>query len=131
MIKPKIKLTLDVPYDAFENIIVTALEGGSNYWYWLGDISPLRAYFKKNNFEHDAISILIARALFNDPDFKLPVYDIENKTVLLGNVTKASLVSALENNPKEAMLFINEDDYDASTADVLFQSATMGEVIFG
>jgi hypothetical protein len=76
------------------------------------------------------MSVLIAKALFNDPEFMLDVYDVENEDDVLGTITQGSLLKAMEMRPEEALKFINEDDYDGDTADVLFQTAVMGEVTF-
>jgi hypothetical protein len=127
----ELTITMPVSYEVFENIIVTALEGGSNYWYLLGDLDPVRAWCKKNNIKDEPMTIKIAMALFNDPEFMLDVYDVENEDDVLGTITQASLLKAMASRPEEALKFINEDDYDAYTADTLFQTAVMGEVVFG
>ena len=127
----ELKMTMPVSYDVFENIIVTALEGGSNYWYLLGDLDPVRAWCKKNDIKNEPMSIKISKALFNDSEFMLDVYDAENEDDVLGTITQASLLNAMALHPEEALKFINEDDYDAWTADTLFQTAVMGEVVFG
>jgi hypothetical protein len=127
----ELKMTMPVSYEVFENIIVTAIEGGSDYWYLLGDLAPVRAWAKKNGIENKPIAIKIAKALFNDPEFMLDVYDLENEDDVLGTLTQASLLQAMEAHPEEALLFIREDGFDADTADVLFQTAVMGEVVFG
>lgn len=127
----ELKMTMPVTYEVFENIIVTALEGGSNYWYLLPDLEPVRAWCKRNGIGNEPMSVKIAKALFNDPDFMLDVYDLENEDDVLGTITQASLLKAMALHPEEALKFINEDDYDAWTADTLFQTAVMGEVVFG
>jgi len=127
----ELNMTMPVSFEVFENIIVTALEGGSNYWYLLGDLAPVRAWAKKNKIESEPMAIKIATALFNDPEFMLDVYDVENEDDVLGTITQASLLKAMADRPEEALKFINEGDYDAYTADTLFQTAVMGEVVFG
>jgi hypothetical protein len=77
------------------------------------------------------MSVKIAKALFNDPEFTLNVYDLENEDDVLGTITQASMLKAMALHPEEALKFINEEDFDAWTADTLFQTAVMGEVVFG
>jgi hypothetical protein len=128
----ELKMTMPVTYEVFENIIVTAIEGGSNYWYLLGDLDPVRAWCKENGIERgEPMSVKIAKALFNDPEFTLNVYDLENEDDVLGTITQASMLKAMALHPEEALKFINEEDFDAWTADTLFQTAVMGEVVFG
>jgi hypothetical protein len=59
------------------------------------------------------------------------VYDLENEDDVLGTITQGSLLKAMAVHPEEALKFINEEDFDAWTADTLFQTAVMGEVVFG
>jgi hypothetical protein len=118
----------------FENVIITALEGGSNYWYQLytddyRDQLPLKTEQKP------ALSERIAAALYTDPNFKLPVYDVENTDNLLGTVTQASMFKAFQLAEKDYFFawqhLENEEDFDATDADIIFQLATMGKVVFG
>ena len=130
------QIVKEVDSEMFENIIVTALEGGSNYWYLINTDE-----FKKELPSSDEpLSIRIAGALYNDTPFKLNVYDIESgdedyeDKELLGVVTYESCKKAFDIMAKDYSYrlsnFINES-YDADDADVFFQLATMGEVTFG
>ncbi len=119
----------------FENVIVTALEGGSNYWYMLytEDYKP---FLVPRTEQKPALSERIAISLYTNPKFKLPVYDIENPDDLLGEVTQASMFKAFQIAEKEYFfvwqhLVENTEDFDATDADIIFQLATMGKVVFG
>jgi len=129
------ELTIDikqpVSFDHFENIIVGALEGGSNYWYEL-NVAEFRNTLKGEKGE--PISTRIAQSLYEDPTFKMNVYDIEEEGELLGTVTQESILNAIKTaNEKHSDVFYDlfEGSWDANTADVLFQLATMGEIVFG
>ena len=135
-----------VPYDWFEAVIVGALEGGSNYWYLL-DITPkLRAQLMGENGQ--PLSSRIALTLYENPDFALPVYDLETadpsygdfydsahdtgEPELLGHVTQASMLKAFSAEQlSDHVQDLREGCDDANTADCLFQWAVMGDVIFG
>jgi len=116
----------------FEDIIITALEGGSNYWYEL-DTNEFKDKLPKND---KTFSEKISEALFNDTTFEMNVYDIERINIddILGTVTQASIKKAIEiaykDYPNIYSDFI-EGTGDAETADVLFQLAVMGKLIFG
>ncbi len=122
-----------IHYDHFESVIVTALEGGSNYWYQLFT-DDYRDQLAPRDEKHQAFSERIAWSLYTNPSFKLPVYDVENPDDLLGTVTQASMFKAFEIAEKDFNQFyehIITGEYDASDADVLFQLATMEKLVFG
>jgi len=121
----KIQIPLEITIEHFESVIVTALEGGSNYWYCLAkefDASELQ-------LKNEALSMRIAYELFHNPNFKLKIMDIETDDYL-GDVTQESMLKAFQDNPQKTLDIIDEN-YDAWTADILFQYAVMGEVMFG
>lgn len=127
----KLKLELELTYETFENIIVTALEGGSNYWYMLGDTKgiPMR-----EEMPNKAPSQRIAYGLWHNKDSELPIWDLEEEDELLGTLTydsvREGMQIACDNYLEEINMMIGED-YDAWTADTLFQVLVMGEVTFG
>lgn len=122
-----------IHFDKFADIIITALEGGSNYWYQLID-EDYRDKLPPKTVERQSLSERIAYALYTDPKFELPVYDVEEPDELLGKVTQESMYRAFElakSDYPDAYENIMEEQYDASDADILFQLATMGELVFG
>ncbi len=126
----KLKLKLELTYETFENIIVTALEGGSNYWYVLGDMEgiPMR-----EEMPNKAPSQRIAYGLWHNKDSEVSIWDVEDNE-LLGTLTydsvREGMQIACDNYLEEINMMIGED-YDAWTADTLFQVLVMGEVTFG
>jgi|TARA_R110000782_G_scaffold221245_1_gene308442 hypothetical protein len=127
----KLKLKLELTYETFENIIVTALEGGSNYWYMLGDTKGIP---KRDDMPNEAPSQRIAYGLWHNKDSELPIWDLEEEDELLGTLTydsvREGMQIACDNYLEEINMMIGED-YDAWTADTLFQVLVMGEVTFG
>lgn len=117
----------------FDNVIITALEGGSNYWYQLF-IDDYRDQLVPKTEKRLALSERISESLYINPKFELKVYDVENPNDLLGTVTQASMFKAFQIAEQEwdsAYENIMEEQYDVSDADIVFQLATMGKVVFG
>jgi hypothetical protein len=124
--------SIDITLEIFESIIVTALEGGSNYWYLL-DTEQISSQIP-NYDSKEPLSTQVSKALFENPNFFMKVYDIENPEDVLGEVNQQSIHEALELALKDYPNRFEEiisDDYDAETADVLFQLATMKDIVFG
>jgi hypothetical protein len=127
----KLKLELELTYETFENIIVTALEGGSNYWYMLGDTKGIP---KRDDMPNEAPSQRIAYGLWHNKDSELPIWDLEEEDELLGTLTYDSVREGMQiacDNYLEEINMMIGGDYDAWTADTLFQVLVMGEVTFG
>ena len=124
------KLKLNLEYETFEDIIVTALEGGSNYWYMLGNIEGIELHSKM----HKTLSERIAYGLWHNKDARVDILDLEDEDELLGTLTydsvRENMKLACKDHMKEINMMISED-YDAWTADTLFQVLVMGEVTFG
>jgi hypothetical protein len=117
----------------FDNVIITALEGGSNYWYQLFT-DDYRDQMVPRTEKRPAFSERISESLYLKSDFKLPVYDVESPDDLLGTVTQQSMFKAFELVEKqypEVYERIMGEGSDASDADIVFQLATMEKVVFG
>lgn len=124
-------IPLNITKEQIADQLCTALEGGSNYWYMLGDVD--RIYFDKSLTLVDNL----VRSLLVDKEYELNVYDIESnedEPELLGKVTYKSIGNAFTlmgaHYPKQLANIIS-GDYDADDSDIWFQLATMGEVVFG
>lgn len=126
-------LSVNIPIDddIMENVFVTALEGGSNYWYEIKDytLEIIRSV------EPDGpLSVSTWQAIANH-GVEVDVYDIENDEIL-GTLTYDSIKDRLQliNDEGQAlacMMNLIMEEYDASDADAVFQYLVMGEVVFG
>jgi hypothetical protein len=135
----QLQVKLNLEYETFENIIVTALEGGSNYWYILGDIKGCPLSFEMTD---KAPSERIAYGLWHNKDAEVYIHDCEmdicseseDDGELLGILTYDSVRErmqlATENHLSELESMIS-GDFDAWTTDTLFQVLVMEEVVFG
>ena len=127
-----ITIKREMDYDSFENLIVTALEGGSNYWYMidLGDSKGIKFYA----LDPRPKSIKIADALYNNEESSVTILDAEDEEETLGTLTYQSVRKSLERFPKGyqwALDNVLNGDYDANDADVVFQVLVMGDVVYG
>jgi hypothetical protein len=125
----------DVPREVLENVFVTALEGGSNYWYFLSEeaISLIRKAVPRSDERY--ISIAMFKAII-DHGVDVPVNDSENEDDVLGVASKKTMGERLQklyNNEgcKWALETELKEEGDADSSDVVFQFIVMGEVVFG
>lgn len=130
----EITIKLEFTQQHLEDIIVTSIEGGSNYWLALKSKSSIIRDAKKETGHEmelwNPLSSELAKLMWMHPSYKLPVYDKEEDDELLGYLSLETLAQAMQKCPSEALRIINEN-YDAYDADTLVQTAVMGEVVFG
>lgn len=130
------------------NVFVTAIEGGSNYWYYIIDVPkeikymvnqegiPFSEACGKHILNGGSLTIHDAEEVFDndDDDMTIDPSNSLNKPEPLGTIDMDSLLDAIniiKTQYKEVYENIIMDEYDAGDADVFFQIATMGEVVFG
>lgn len=124
----EVRATVRIPNEKIENLIVTAVEGGSNYW----------AKFKFPEGWKDKYKSY-AHIPFQGGEIE--VYDIETGK-LLGVLNQATLQTGLQLMadrkdmtgklvPARHFKALATDNEDAETADVFLQLAVMGEIIYG
>jgi hypothetical protein len=123
-----------VSREILENICITALEGGSNYWYYLseGAIRIIRNAVPKSEEPYLANAILKAVL---DHNAKVPISDAEDEDEVLGYLSNETLQERIQKlaNSDDIWALENEinNSGDASSSDVVFQYMVMGEVVFG
>lgn len=120
----------------YEDLTVTALEGGSNYWYFLPDLPMVL----KHKDIKEPLSIKIFRAAF-DRGESVPVHDKEesgtrgvfNEQTLLGYFNLANIDRAWQLMQDKYPRHFGDlfNDWDSTTADVWFQLAVMGKLVYG
>ena len=130
----EIKIIQGVKREVLEDIFVTALEGGSNYWYFLPEES-IKAIRKAVPKEEDPyLSTAILKAIL-DHDVKIAVNDAENEDEVIGVITRGTMQARLQllsdSNERWALERHMREEGDSGSADVVFQYLTMGEVVYG
>lgn len=129
------KIERIVSREILENVLVTALEGGSNYWYYLtiDAVKLIRKVVPEN--EDPYLSTAILKAVL-DHQIDIPINDAENLNDVLGYLSHKTMMSRLQelseveglSNVLDAEV---EGQGDAETSDVIFQWMVMGELVFG
>lgn len=123
---------IELTQDQIKDVIVGALEGGSNYWYYLNNKSVEAIREKVSKEENKYLSEAITDAVFRGA--VVPFYDVENPNEKLGFLSKKSievgLQKMLDDEREEIDMVLNGED-DAETSDVILQYCVMGELVFG
>ena len=128
------EVKINISREVLEDVFVTALEGGSNYWYFLPDhsIEAIRRAVPKE--EDPYLSTAILKAIL-DHDVKIAVNDADDEDEVIGVITKGTMQTRLQmlaDSPNKWALDAHiKEQGDADSADIVFQYITMGEVIYG
>ena len=125
------KVEIEVSHDRVLDMLTGALEGGSNYWYFIGPSSEKRICEATKDMEGEPFVDRFWKAI--QLGVRINIFDIETRDKL-GSITLESIAKGLQiMQSKHAEHFgnlISEND-DAETADVFFQLAVMGELVYG
>jgi len=127
-------IKVGVSRETMENIFITALEGGCNYWYYLSKDAVTRVRKAVPKSEEEFLSVAIFRAVY-DHDVEVPINDIENPSEVLGVLNKSELPLRLnkmiEDGHIDAIVSEIREEGDAGTSDIIFQYLVMNEITFG
>lgn len=136
------RITVKITDEQRENLLVSALEGGSNYWYCLRtdaekEITKFVPEFPTLRKETPYVE-LMWKAI--QAGAVIPVRDVENPKDVLGHISLASIAEGeqfmADNHSRHFTAIIDEND-DAETGDVWFQLATLRnkdgkpEIVYG
>jgi hypothetical protein len=130
----ELSINQSIDRDTLENIFVTALEGGSNYWYYLPHESILAIREAVPKSVDAYLSTAILKAIL-DHDVDVQICDAEDEDEVVGLISKSTMqerLQAMWNSPNRSILQAEIDgEGDADSSDVVFQYIAMGEVIYG
>lgn len=130
----EITINQSISREVLEDIFVTALEGGSNYWYYLPEESIIAIRKAVPKSEDPYLSTAILKAIL-DHDVKVLVNDAEQEDELIGIISKSTMQARLQllsdSDSRWALESHVREEGDASSADVVFQYLAMGEVVYG
>lgn len=128
------EVKIKIPREVLEDVFVTALEGGSNYWYFLSDDAIAKIRRAVPQSEDPYLSTAILKAIL-DHDVKVAVNDADDEENVVGVITKSTMQARLQmladSDLKFALDAHLKEQGDAGTADIVFQYLAMGEVIYG
>jgi len=122
-----------IPRQIIESVFVTALEGGSNYWYFLPEASvkAIREAVPKSVDPY--LSTAISKAII-DHGVEVAINDAENEDEELGVISMRTMPERLQKLYTEAQWAFDQEmqeNGDASSSDVWMQYMAFGEVVFG
>ena len=131
----RIKIEKEIPRQVLEDIFVTAIEGGSNYWYFLSDEAVAKIRKAVSVESEPYLSIAISKAIL-DFGVDVPINDAENEEEVLGTISKTTMQDRLQllsddAHYKYALESELNEEGDADSSDIVFQYLSFGEVIFG
>lgn len=131
----KIKIKIETELN-LEDLFVTAIEGGSNYWcsFEEDSIITIRSVIPKS--EERCFSVACMRAVV-EKGVKVPVYDAEDDSFEPIGYLDYSLFEerlgkmAEDENMRKHLLDMVNEEYDANTADIIFQYLILNDVVYG
>jgi len=145
MKKLQVMLTVEVSLRMLNDMIITAIEGGSNYWYLLKEKATAQIQKYEGKFIpeiHDnkdtffgAFAEAILPAVIGGE--VIEIHDIEDPDGQpIGKLSWESIKKGIhemsKNHPLVLALLINpESDFDAADADAIFQYIILGEIVYG
>jgi hypothetical protein len=127
-------VTRTISRKVIEDVFVTALEGGSNYWYFLPEqsVKAIREAVPKSVDPY--LSTAIGKAII-DFGVEVDISDIEDEEYVLSTISMKTLQERLQKLADSEHNWaldreINEDG-DAETSDIVMQFMALGEIIYG
>jgi hypothetical protein len=132
----KFNIQREVSRDVLETIFVTALEGGSNYWYYINPENYKKVRDAVSLEEEDCFSMAFAKAIL-DKRISIEVHDIEDmeNDEPIGVINEESIRVGLQKMVDEgdgwALFDEIAEQGDATSSDMCFQYMALGEVVYG
>jgi len=130
----KITIKTEVTREVMESIFITAMEGGSNYWYYLSDraIDLINEAVPRDGVK--ALSERMFEAVY-DKGVVVPIHDAEDEDGdAIGELNRETFQERMDLCSEQShwaiMSELNEQG-DASSSDVVFQYLALGELIYG
>jgi hypothetical protein len=118
-----IKTAIPITKNDVENVIVTAFEGGINYWAGLKNKSLLW----KTKPDREPLSLWATKLLLDGKSVLL--YDIENPNTNF-ELTIKGLLKGIEQYYVATDYQIDKENWDAESADCIVQYALFGEIVY-
>jgi hypothetical protein len=130
-----IDLKLDVSREVLESIFITAIEGGSNYWYYIGE----EAVKAINNVCPRASGMAFSERVFTavyDYGVEVALHDIEDiDGEPIGVLSKDTFKERLERCANEGAMWALQQEIDeqgdAATSDAVFQYLALNDLVYG
>ena len=127
------KIQIELDESVLEDVFVTAIEGGSNYWYFLSEdaVRLIRKAVPRD--EESCLSVATFKAVMKGVN--IPINDVENEDDIIGWISLETMADRLSDlatsGNREHLIAHIEGNGDSDSADVVFQYLAMGEVVYG
>ena len=123
-----LKYSTEIDMQKIDDQIVTALEGGSNYWYYIKEknVKTPDNFVRNENIHYEFLDKIYQGST-------MEVCDKEDGAKL-GELNLTTIQSGLEkmqHEYKNHFADLIDETGDATTADVFFQLCIMNEITFG
>jgi hypothetical protein len=132
----RINIEKEVSRDVLENIFVTALEGGSNYWYYINPPNCRKIRDAVSKEEEPSFSMALAKAIL-DHNVSVEIHDIEDiyNDEPIGIINEQTIMDGLQKmvDAGDGWALFDEiaEQGDATSSDMCFQYMALGEVVYG
>ena len=132
----KFNIEREVSRDVLENIFITALEGGSNYWYYINPENCKKIRDAVSREDEKDFSIAFAKAIL-DKGISVEIHDIEDieNDEPIGVINEDTIMHGLQTMIDEgdgwALFDEIAEQGDATSSDMCFQYMALGEVVYG
>jgi hypothetical protein len=131
----KINVTIDVSREVLEGIFITALEGGSNYWYQLRDDAIDTIEKAVPRTETSSLSERLFKAVY-ECGATIFIYDADGdeEDEPIGELNADTMREGLRRCANESMWALQAEidgEGDAVSSDAVFQYMSLGELVFG
>jgi hypothetical protein len=128
------KLEIELSREVLEDVFVTALEGGSNYWYYLSEDTYKRIRKAVRKSDEPYIAVAMLKAVL-DHGVEVAINDAENEEDELGWISKETMQARLQDlynsDYRWALEAHLNEEGDSESADIVFQYIVIGEAVFG
>ena len=128
-----ITINQKIEREVLEDIFVTALEGGSNYWYYLSEeaIKLIRKAVPKS--EDPYLSTAILKAI--EKGVEVPINDAEDEDEVIGTISLKTMNERLQkladSKNRDALVSHINENGDGDSADIVLQYLAFGEIVYG
>lgn len=132
----KFNIQREVSRDVLENIFVTALEGGSNYWYYINNENGRKVREAVSREEEKDFSMAFAKAIL-DKGISIEIHDIEDmeNDEPIGVINEQTIMEGLQKmiDVGDGWALFDEiaEQGDAISSDMCFQYMALGEIVYG
>jgi len=128
-----ITINQEIKREVLEEIFVTAIEGGSNYWYYLSDEAKKLIRDAVPRSEDPYLSTATLKAI--EKGVEVPINDAEDEDEVIGTISLKTMNERLqklaESKNRDALVSHINEEGDGDSADIVFQYLAFGEIVFG